>query len=133
MRSVATIVFAAASARLCASTSYEDVLGRSDLLASQGNVRAALELLLEASRQCTAGAKAARIRLEIGAVSERLGDEPRAISSYWSAVKLAEAAGRPADSIQLASLWNVGTIYVRLDQRDRLKPVLQQYCGACVR
>src|SRR5262249_23148166 len=75
----------------------------------------------------TAGAEAARIWHEIGAVSERLGDEPRAISSYWSAVKLGEAAGRAANCTQLASLWNLGTIYVKSGHPDRLTPVLDQY------
>jgi tetratricopeptide (TPR) repeat protein len=127
MKFVTTIVFAAASVGLGASTPYEDVLRRSEVLVSQGNVRSALELLLEATREYTAGAEAARIRHEIGAASERVGDEPHAISSYWSAVKLADAAGRAADSTQLASLWNLGTIFVKSDQPDRLKPVLDQY------
>src|SRR5215471_17168914 len=126
-RFVGTIVLAAFGAPLFASTTYEDVLKRTSVLVSAGNFHAALEVLLEASHQYTAGAEAARIRHEIGAVSERLGDEPRAISSYWSAVKLGEAAGRAADCTQLASLWNLGTIYVKSGHPDRLTPVLDQY------
>jgi hypothetical protein len=85
-RSLLWIVFAAAGATPCASTPYEDVLRRSGVLISEGNFHVALELLSEASHQYTTGAKAAQVRLEIGAVSQRLGDEPRAISSYWTAV-----------------------------------------------
>jgi tetratricopeptide (TPR) repeat protein len=114
-------------APLFGSAGYKDALEQTRVLVTQGDFHAALELLLEASREYTADVEAARIRYEMGTASQRLGDEPRAISSYWSAVKLADAAGRTADCIQLASLWNLGTIYVISGHPDRLKPVLDQY------
>ena len=50
---------------------------------------------------------------EIGAANERLGDEPRAIGAYWHAIEFAKFAGDAGHSTALASLWKLGTIYLK--------------------
>ena len=52
---------------------------------------------------------------------------PRAIGAYWRAIALAESAGDAAQSTALASLWELGTIYVKHREVRRLGPIFDRY------
>ncbi len=121
------VLVAAAVTPIRASARGEEALRKAAALAGDNKIGDALNLLTEASRDITAGPESARIWHEIGAAHERLGDEPRAIGAYWRAIELAESAGDAAQSTALASLWNLGTIYLKHGEVRRLDPIFDRY------
>ena len=121
------MVVALAGAASDSSAPVDDVLRKASTLVIQGKDHEARNMLTEASREFTEAGQAARIWHEIGAASERLGENPRAISAYLRAIKLAEAAGNAGEGTALASLWNLGTIYMKPGYPGRLDLVLDRY------
>ena len=123
----AIILVAAAATPGNASSRGQEVILRAGALTGENKVHEALDLLAQASQEITVGAESARIWHEIGAAHERLGDQPRAIGSYWRAIQLAEADLAAAGTTSLASLWNLATIYLKLGDLGRLDPVFDRY------